>query len=123
MAKLFFLGVAGILIVYIASAWGISVAAELNADQILGLKISGVLATMNVVFAYLIIYFSQTKDQSAFAKIFLSGMVVRLFAMLALIFAIFNFSRADHFVFIGSLFILYFIYQIWEVLIISKQNG
>lgn len=123
MAKLFFLGVAGILIVYIASAWGISVAAELNADQILGLKISGVLATMNVVFAYLIIYFSQTKDQSAFAKIFLSGMVVRLFAMLALIFAIFNFSRADHFVFISSLFILYFIYQIWEVLIISKQNG
>lgn len=122
MAKIFFLGVAGILVVYIAAAWGISVLAVYNPDQILGLQISGILATVNVTLAYLVIYFAQSKEQSTFAKIFLSGMVIRLFALLAIIFMIFNYSQADHFVFIGSLFILYFVYQIWEVFIISKQN-
>lgn len=122
MAKIFFLGVSGILIVYIISAWGISIAANFNGDQILSLKISGVLATVNVAAAFLIIHFSQAKEQTMFAKIFLSGMVIRLFAMLAFIFAVFKYSSADHFVFIGSLFILYFVYQIWEVLTISKQN-
>jgi len=122
MAKFFFLGVTTILAVYIASAWGISILAEFNSDQDLGLKISGASATVNVIIAFLVIYFAQSKDQSVFAKIFLSGMVIRIFALLGFIFIIFNYSRADHFVFIGSLFILYFVYQIWEVLIISKQN-
>ncbi len=122
MAKKFFLGMAAILTVYIAAAWGISVLAAFNIEQVLGLKLSGILATVNVTLAYLVIYFAQSKEQSEFAKIFLSGMVVRLFALLAFIFIIFNYSRADHFVFIGSLFILYFVYQIWEIFIISKQN-
>lgn len=122
MAKKFFTGTAAILLLYVLLAWAVSVVAEFSNEQNSALFISGIIATVNIVVAFLIIYFSKDRKQSEFAKIFLGGMVVRLLAMLAVIFMIFRYSDADHFVFIGSLFILYFLYQIWEVLTLNSKN-
>ena len=122
MVKKFFIGTAAILLFYTLSAWGISVVAGFVKEQNSALFISGIIATLNIVVAFLIIYFSKDKKQSEFAKLFLGGMVIRLLAMLATIFVVFKYSDADHFVFIGSLFILYFLYQIWEVLTLNSKK-
>jgi len=122
MVKKFILGILVILVLYSLIAWGISFIVQFSKNQILGLQISGILATVNVVIAFLIIYLAKDKEQANFAKIFLGGMAVRLVAMIVFIFIIFRYSRADHFVFIGSLFILYFVYQIWEVYILNSSQ-
>ena len=122
MVKKFFIGTAAILLFYTLSAWGISVVAGFVKEQNSALFISGIIATLNIVVAFLIIYFSKDKKQSEFAKLFLGGMVIRLLAMLATIFVVFKYSDADHSVFIGSLFILYFLYQIWEVLTLNSKK-
>ncbi len=123
MDKKFFIGVAAILIIYIVAAWSIVQLAGFQAEKIKGLYFSGILATINVVMAYVVLKLAMPKDQKTFAKIFLSGMVLRLLGLLILIFMIFKYSDADHFVFIGSLFILYFMYQIWEVLILNNKKN
>jgi uncharacterized membrane protein HdeD (DUF308 family) len=104
------------------AAWGISEMAGFTARQIFALKISGILATVNIVIAFSIIYFFREKDQSQFARYFLVGLVVRLLGMLSVIFMILKYSTLDHFIFIGSLFVLYFVYQIWEVLILNSNH-
>ncbi len=122
MVKKFFIGTAVILLFYVLVSWAVSVVADFSKEQNSALFISGIIATLNIVVAFLIIYFSKDRKQSEFAKIFLGGMVLRLLVMLATIFMVFKYSDADHFVFIGSLFILYFLYQIWEVLTLNSKN-
>ena len=117
----FIAGIAAILAVYVLAVWGLSVIVPFDDQQVLGVILSGFIATINVIFAFLIIYISKDKGQSLFAKIFLSGMLVRILAMLAVIFVVFKFTTADHFAFIGSLFMLYFVYQIWEVLVLNSK--
>jgi hypothetical protein len=122
VAKKFALGIITILLVYSLSGWALVVLAKLTSSQVLGLKISGILATLNIVAAFSIIFLFKDKEQTQFARIFLGGLVVRLLAMLAVIFMILKYSSVDHFIFIGSLFVLYFIYQIWEVLILNSNH-
>ena len=104
MVKKFFIGTAVILLFYVLVSWAVSVVADFSKEQNSAL------------------FISKDRKQSEFAKIFLGGMVLRLLVMLATIFMVFKYSDADHFVFIGSLFILYFLYQIWEVLTLNSKN-
>lgn len=122
MIKKFFIGIAVILFIYVLMGWSISVIAEFSAEKIFGLQISGILATLNIVVAFFIIYFTKDKEQAQFSRIFLGSMIIRLFAMLAVIFTIFKFVTVDRFIFIGSLFVLYFLYQIWEVWILNSYH-
>jgi hypothetical protein len=113
--------VAGILVIYILAAWGLSVIVPFTSDQIFSVIIAGIIATINVIIAFLIIYISKDKEQSVFAKIFLSGMAVRILLMLGVIFSIFKFTQTDLFVFVGALFVLYFVFQIWEVFVLNSK--
>jgi len=122
MIKKFLIGIVAILVLYIVLSWAIAVIGGFGPEKIQALCYSGILATLNIVIAFGVLKFSINQTQKTFAKFFLSGMVLRLLGLLICIFLIFNFSRADHFVFIGSLFILYFMYQIWEVLIVNTKN-
>ena len=76
MIKKFFFGIVLILVSYSLAALGISSMAQFSENQIFGLQISGILATVNVVIAFLIIYLAKDKEQASFAKIFLGGMAV-----------------------------------------------
>jgi len=118
MIKKFLFGVGLILIFYMISAYALAVFAELDAQ---GLFAAGLLATINIIAAYGIIAYAFRHEQKKFAKIFLSGLVIRLFILLSVIFLILKFTTVNHFVFISSLFILYFIYQIWEVTFLNKN--
>lgn len=121
MTKNFLLGIFAVLIVYIIGAWGFSAASGFTNVENISLVYSGVLATLNITAAYFLIKFSINKGQKEFGKIFITGMVIRVFLMLLFIFLIIKNCPVDNFVFIISLFILYFIYQIWEVVFLNSN--
>ncbi len=121
MMKKFLSGILIILIVYIFAAWGIDRIASLQAGQIQGIIFSGIIATFNIVAAFVIILWVVKKDARAFGKAFLTGIAARMFMLLTVIFLVIKFSRADHLAFLTSLFILYFLYQIWELIVVNNN--
>ncbi|MGD9898375.1 MAG: ATP synthase subunit I [Calditrichaceae bacterium] len=114
------MGLCIILTFYAAVSWGVSKTFNFNEQQDLGLFLAGIFSTLNIVAAYFIIMYSLKKDQKEFAKIFLTGMVIRILILLIIIFIIISYSQVEDFVFLSGLFILYFIYQIWEILILNR---
>jgi len=110
-----------ILAVYALAAWGIGRIVHFNENQFNGIFLSGILGTANIVLAYFVIKIAMGKDQKTFSQIFLGGLIVRLLALFIIIWIIFNYTLTDRFIFIGSLFILYFMYQVWEVLILYSN--
>ncbi|MBD3226225.1 MAG: hypothetical protein GF313_15970 [Caldithrix sp.] len=50
---------------------------------------------------------------------FLGGMGIRFLLVIATIFIVLKFTAIDTFVFIFALFVLYFLFQIWEVVLIQ----
>jgi len=121
MTKKFLAGIFAVLAVYIIGAWGISAVSGFGKIENLSLVYSGILATLNIIAAYFLIKISINKGRKEFGKIFITGMVIRLFLMLLFIFIILKNCPVDNFVFIISLFILYFIYQIWEVVFLNSN--
>lgn len=120
MLKRFAFGTSIILVLFVLGGWAAAKIASFQEEQNSGLIASGILATANIVVAFGIIQFSIQKDQKTFSKIFLTGMGVRLVLMLTVILAIIRFTRIDSFVFISALFILYFLFQIWEVVVLNS---
>lgn len=121
MQKQFYLGIAVSMVLYIAGSAGFSHIFAFGYEENSGLILAGILALLNVVAAFLIILKTINKDFNAFVRVFIGGIVIRMGVMLAVIFIIFKFMAIDNFVFIFSLFILYFIFQIWELTIINKH--
>ena len=120
MTKKFLYGIAAILIAYILFSWLVSALADFDLYQNQSLLFAGLLATVNILAAYVIVKLSVHRGQKDFSRIFLTGMVLRVLFLLMLIFLVLKFTRVNDFVFIGSLFILYFVYQVWEVLFLNS---
>ncbi len=120
MTKKFLYGIAAILIAYILFSWLVSALADFDLYQNQSLLFAGLLATINILAAYVIVKLSVHRGQKDFSRIFLTGMVLRVLFLLMLIFLVLKFTRVNDFVFIGSLFILYFVYQVWEVLFLNS---
>lgn len=121
MQKKFFFGVLAILFFYIISSFIFYYTLGLNDDQGRGLIFSGVIATVNIIIVFFTVVLNIKKDAKSFNKSFLSGLAVRFFILLAVIFSVIKFCEVDHFTFLTSLFILYLTFQILEVLILNKH--
>jgi len=117
----FFLGILIIILFYIIGGYGFSRIFSFNSIQINSLVISGILASFNVISAFLMIFISRGKDFNNFVRVFFSGIAARIFILLVIIFTIIKLMNVDRFVFIFSFFILYFVFQIWELIIINKH--
>ncbi|HGY56850.1 MAG TPA: hypothetical protein ENK44_14175 [Caldithrix abyssi] len=114
-------GVLIVLLIYVFSAW-------LIGDQYLNdpkdhnaLIYAGILATANIVAIFLIIRFTFHKDAKSFNKSFFLGYGIRFGILLIFIFILLSWEQVNNFTFLTALFILYFIYQIWEVVFLNKH--
>lgn len=121
MIKKFLLGLIAILMVYSILSWAGAKIFDFSSDQVKSIYYSGIIATGNIVLSFLIIYFTINRDQKTFMRIFFSGMAARMVIMLALIVGIIKYVKSDEIVFIVSLFFLYFLLQLWEIVIINTQ--
>ncbi len=118
--KTFFIGILGILAVYAAGAWGFSTILHFDAQKVNGLWWSGIINTVNIVVAFLIIKFTIHKEARQFMKMFFSGMGIRVLLLLAALLIILKKGEVNQFTFILSFFILYVLFQMWEIWMINS---
>jgi hypothetical protein len=120
--KNFFLSVSVIVIAYSALSWLFSALYAFDTTQNTALIVSGILGTVNIVISFIILTVSYDKDIKGFMVNYFGGMGIRLLFLLLTIFLILKFMRIDIFVFILSLFVLYFIFQILEIYYIHSYQ-
>ena len=120
--KNFFLSVSVIVIAYSALSWLFSALYAFDTTQNTALIVSGILGTVNIVISFIILTVSYDKDIKGFMVNYFGGMGIRLLFLLLTIFLILKFMRIDIFVFILSLFVLYFIFQTLEIYYIHSYQ-
>ena len=120
MAKKFFIGIFIILIIYILVILSLSNIFDYGRIIVISFLISAIISTTNIILAFLIVMRIQYKEGSDFNKFFLFSMGVRLIALVSIIFLIIKFANIHQIGFLVSLFLLYFIFQFWEVIIVNK---
>ena len=117
-----FLSISVIIFFYIISGWLLSVLNGFDTMQNTALIVSGILCTVNIVLSFIILIAAYDKDIKGFMVQYFGGMAIRLLFLLLSIFLILKFSRIDIFVFILSLFVLYFIFQMLEIYFIHSYQ-
>jgi len=113
--KRFFLSVTVIMALYAGIVWLVSGAYAFSATQNKALLIAGILSAVNIVISFMILTSSYNKDIKSFMVFYFGGMGIRLLFLLLIIFIVLKFMQIDIFVFILSLFVLYFIFQTLEI--------
>lgn len=117
----FLTGVGLILLIYAMGSWGFARILQMGTEKINSLWISGIINTINVVVAFLIIRFTIDKEEKKFMKSFFGSMGIRVLALLAIILFLLQKNYIDQFTFIISFFILYVLFQMWEIWMINSH--
>ncbi len=117
----FISGIVVILVFYTGAAYYIGYNYLQDAANTYALVYSAILATANIVAVFLIIRLTINKEAKSFNKSFLIGYGIRFFILLGFIFIILSSGQVNNFTFLTALFILYFIYQIWEIVFLNKH--
>ena len=120
MAKKFFLGILIILFLYIITVVSLYCVFDFEQNIIISFLISAILTTTNISLAFLIIFRIKNKRGIEFNKFFLGSMGVRFVGLITIIFLLIKFANIHQIGFLVSLFLLYFIFQFWEIIIINK---
>lgn len=120
MVKTFFLGIFIILFIYISAVVSLYNVVDFEKNIEISFLFSAILATINITLAFLIILRINNKKGADFNKFFLGSMGVRFVGLAAIIFLIIKFVNIHQIGFLVSLFLLYFVFQFWEVIIVNK---
>jgi hypothetical protein len=113
--KKIFLSVALIAAIYIALSSVLSYLYQFNSAQNRALVMAGILGTINVVISFIILFVSFDRGIKEFMIRYFGGMAIRVLFLLIIIFLLLKFMIIDIFVFILSLFVLYFVFQALEI--------
>jgi len=79
-------------------------------------------ALIYVLSGYFSFYFAFTRNQQFFIRVFIFSLAARFVVLLGVIVLVIKFTSVNQEYFIISLFIWYFIFQIWEVLSLNKLS-
>ncbi|MEJ2542455.1 MAG: hypothetical protein P8Y99_00135 [Calditrichaceae bacterium] len=120
MAKLFFFGVIIILTIYIITAVFLVSIFDFDESIIESLIISPIITTANISLAFWIIMRVSNRKGDDFNKVFLGSMGARFIGLAVIIFIVIKLLNIHKIGFLVSLFLLYFIFQFWEVIVVNK---
>ena len=120
MAKLFFIGVIIILTLYIITAVSLVLIYDFDQTIIKSLILSPIITTANISLAFWIIIRISGRKGDDFNKVFLGSMGARFAGLAAIIFIVIKLLNIHKIGFLVSLFLLYFIFQFWEVIVVNK---
>ena len=120
MARKFFIGVFAILVSFIVITCLLDSIFDFKNIIIRAFILSAALTTANISLAFFIIIKLKNNDRINFSKIFLGSMAGRFAGLMLVIFMIIKFVNIHRIGFLVSLFLLYFIFQFWEVIIVNK---
>jgi hypothetical protein len=105
----------GILILLI-----ISFAFELSKQDWISIGSGLLLALTYVLAGFFVFYRALNLKQKEFNIIFLSSIFIRLLMLTIILIIVFKFSDIDKKIFLISLFVWYFIFQLWEVISFNR---
>jgi hypothetical protein len=120
MAGRFFGGIFVILLIYTLIVSLIYVNYDFQDNMLNSFIISALLTTVNISAAFFIIMKVRDKKNNEFYKYFLGSMGIRFAVLIMIIFLVIKFVNIHQIGFLVSLFLLYFIFQFWELIIINK---
>jgi hypothetical protein len=105
----------GVLILLI-----ISFVFELSKQDWISIGSGLLLALTYVLAGFFVFYRALNLKQKEFNIIFLSSIFIRLLMLAIILIVVFKFSDIDKKIFLISLFVWYFIFQLWEVISFNK---
>jgi len=79
-------------------------------------------ALVYVLSGYFSYYFAFNKNQRLFIRVFIFSLAARFVILLSLIVVVLKFTNVQKEYFLISLFIWYFIFQIWEVISLNNLS-
>ena len=94
---------------------------EISEYNLISFLAGTALALVFVVAGFFTFYFAKNVKQKSFNKIVLVSMITRLVLIAAVIVMILKFLDINQLIFMISLFVWYFIFQIWEVISFNKM--
>lgn len=106
----------GVLILLI-----ISFVFELSKQDWIAIGSGLFLALTYVLAGFFVFYRALNLKQKEFNIIFLSSIFIRLLMLTIILIVVFKFSDIDKKIFLISLFVWYFIFQLWEVISFNRS--
>lgn len=117
----FLTGILIILAAYIVTCFTLNQFYEYTPEIKRACLYAGIIAFINVLIAFFSILLIGKKPAANFTKLFLITFSIRFLFLLGIIIIILLKGGADQFTFLVSFFILYFLFQIWEIYIIHRH--
>lgn len=93
---------------------------DLNSRELVSIGSGLILALIYVFIGFCVFYWALNLKQKAFNIVFVSSIFIRLLLLTIILIMVFKFSDIDKKIFLISLFVWYFIFQIWEVISFNK---
>jgi hypothetical protein len=110
------------IVLLTASALGIyPLMTRANGEIAEGVIAGGMLSLVNVLMGYAVVRISAGKDHAEFMQVVLAGIAVRLFVMVGLMLIAVGLLKFHAFALISSLFVMYSVFLVVEVLYIHKH--
>jgi len=110
-----------ILLLYSAGAWLFLSGSESGKEDLQALILAALLALLYMVASAYSVHRVLKKPAGEFVRSFMKNMIIRMGGLLAIFFTILLIIPLNHFVFIASFFILYFLFQIVEIYLLHNR--
>lgn len=83
-------------------------------------SLGGSLALIYVAAGFISFYIALSKKHKAFSRVVITSITARLVLIAVAIVLVFKFADVNEAVFLITLFVFYFVFQIWEVISFNK---
>ena len=93
---------------------------DLSSRELVSIGSGLMLALCYVLIGFCVFYWALNLKQKEFNIVFISSIFVRLLLLIIILIVVFKFSDINKKIFLISLFVWYFIFQIWEVISFNK---
>jgi hypothetical protein len=93
---------------------------DLSSRELVSIGSGLLLALIYVVVGFFVFYRALNLKQKEFNIVFVSSIFIRLLLLTIILIVVFKFSDINKKIFLISLFVWYFIFQLWEVISFNK---
>jgi len=107
--------IAGIFGIYLILVFVLFLSDSITSLSLISSLLGAILSLLNIIIAFLLFRFSYPKSNEKFLKFNLGGMFARVALILIAVFLILKFLSIDEYGFIFTLFVLYFVFLIFEI--------
>ncbi len=110
-----------ILLLYAVGSWFYLGGSESGEEDLRALVLAALMALLYMIASAFSVHRVLKKPSAEFVRSFMKNIIIRMGGLLAIFFTILLIIPLNHFVFIASFFILYFLFQIVEIYLLHNR--